>query len=91
MRLQAPRHQLNVKLICYSGILKSFAISADAESAGFPRVGQPQAVPVANENHAFGVTITYPGFHMWNCYVQGGIETLSYAEDGYAGHPPGVV
>ncbi|HUU31894.1 MAG TPA: uroporphyrinogen decarboxylase family protein [Phycisphaerae bacterium] len=31
-------------------------------------------------DYAFGVTITYPGFHMWNCYVHGGIEALSYAE-----------
>jgi uroporphyrinogen decarboxylase len=30
--------------------------------------------------YAFGVTITYPGFHMWNCYVHGGIEALTYAE-----------
>jgi uroporphyrinogen decarboxylase len=29
---------------------------------------------------AFGVTVTYPGFHMWNCYVQGGIQALSYAQ-----------
>ena len=29
---------------------------------------------------AFGVTVTYPGFHMWNCYVRGGIQTLAYAE-----------
>ena len=31
-------------------------------------------------NYAFGVTVTYPGFHMWNSYVQGGIEALAYAE-----------
>ena len=31
-------------------------------------------------NYAFGLTVTYPGFHMWNCYVNGGIEALSYAE-----------
>ncbi len=31
-------------------------------------------------NHAFGVTITYPGFHNWNSYIQGGIEALTYAE-----------
>ena len=31
-------------------------------------------------NYAFGVTVTYPGFHMWNSYVHGGIEALSYAE-----------
>ncbi|MFH1566739.1 MAG: uroporphyrinogen decarboxylase family protein [Gemmatimonadota bacterium] len=30
--------------------------------------------------HAFGVTVTYPGFHMWNCWVQGGVEALTYAE-----------
>jgi uroporphyrinogen decarboxylase len=30
--------------------------------------------------HAFGVTITYPGFHMWNVYVQGGVQALAYAE-----------
>ncbi len=28
---------------------------------------------------AFGVSISYPGFHMWNSYVNGGIETLAYA------------
>ena len=31
-------------------------------------------------NYAFGVTVTYPGFQMWNSYVQGGIEALAYAE-----------
>ncbi|MFH1008120.1 MAG: uroporphyrinogen decarboxylase family protein [Candidatus Latescibacterota bacterium] len=31
-------------------------------------------------DYAFGVTITYPGFHNWNSYVDGGIEALSYAE-----------
>jgi uroporphyrinogen decarboxylase len=30
--------------------------------------------------HAFGVTIPYPGFQMWNVYVQGGVETLAFAE-----------
>lgn len=30
--------------------------------------------------HAFGVTITYPGFQNWNTFVQGGIEALTYAE-----------
>lgn len=28
---------------------------------------------------AFGVTIGYPGFHMWFVAVQGGLETLTYA------------
>lgn len=31
-------------------------------------------------DHAFGVTITYPGFQNWNSFVQGGIETLTYTE-----------
>lgn len=31
-------------------------------------------------DYAFGVSISYPGFHMWNSYVQGGIEALSYVE-----------
>jgi uroporphyrinogen decarboxylase len=31
-------------------------------------------------DYAFGVCITYPGFHMWNCYVETGIEALAYAE-----------
>lgn len=31
-------------------------------------------------DYAFGVTLTYPGFHNWNSYVHGGIEALSYAE-----------
>ncbi len=30
--------------------------------------------------YAFGVTVTYPGFHNWNSYVQGGIQALAYAE-----------
>lgn len=34
----------------------------------------------AASNHAFGVTITYPGFQNWNSFVQGGIEALTYAE-----------
>jgi uroporphyrinogen-III decarboxylase len=31
-------------------------------------------------DHAFGVTITYPGLQNWNSFVQGGIEALAYAE-----------
>jgi uroporphyrinogen decarboxylase len=31
-------------------------------------------------DHAFGVTISYPGFHNWNSHIQGGIEALSYAD-----------
>ena len=31
-------------------------------------------------NYAFGVTVTYPGFQNWNSYVQGGVQSLSYAE-----------
>ena len=34
----------------------------------------------AASDHAFGVTITYPGFQNWNSFVQGGIEALAYAE-----------
>ena len=34
----------------------------------------------AARDYAFGVTITYPGFQNWNSFVQGGIETLAYAE-----------
>lgn len=30
--------------------------------------------------HAFGATITYPGFQNWNSFLQGGIEALTYAE-----------
>ncbi|MGI6496209.1 MAG: uroporphyrinogen decarboxylase family protein [Kiritimatiellia bacterium] len=29
---------------------------------------------------AFGMTLGYPGFHMWMCHVQGGVEPLVYAE-----------
>jgi len=32
-----------------------------------------------DRGYAFGVTLSYPGFHMWNCYVHGGIAALSYA------------
>lgn len=31
-------------------------------------------------DYAFGVSVSYPGFHMWNCFIQDGIEALSYAE-----------
>jgi uroporphyrinogen decarboxylase len=31
-------------------------------------------------DYAFGVTVTYPGFHNWNSYIQGGIQALAYAE-----------
>lgn len=34
----------------------------------------------ARRNYAFGVTVTYPGFHNWNSYIQGGIQALAYAE-----------
>ena len=29
--------------------------------------------------HAFGVGVTYPGFHNWFSFVQGGVEALTYA------------
>jgi uroporphyrinogen decarboxylase len=29
---------------------------------------------------AFGVTVGYPGFHMWSVWVQGGVETLALTE-----------
>lgn len=29
--------------------------------------------------HAFGVGVCYPGFHNWFSFVQGGVETLTYA------------
>ncbi len=29
---------------------------------------------------AFGFTLTYPGFHNWNSFVEGGVEALAYAE-----------
>jgi len=30
-------------------------------------------------DHAYGFSISYPGFHMWSSFAQGGVEPLAYA------------
>jgi len=41
---------------------------------------RPQIEACRARNIAFGVTLPYPGFHMWEGQVQGGIIPLSYIE-----------
>lgn len=31
------------------------------------------------KDQAFGVCVSYPGFHMWQCFVEGSVAQLSYA------------
>jgi len=33
-----------------------------------------------DRGHAYGVTVAYPGFQMWNVWLQGGVESLAYVE-----------
>lgn len=35
---------------------------------------------LCQSDYAFGIMIFYPGFHMWNSFIQDGIEALTYAQ-----------
>jgi hypothetical protein len=41
---------------------------------------QPVMEECRKRNYAFGATLPYPGFHIWEGHVQGGIIPLSYIE-----------
>ena len=93
--VKTPAGDLYQKSVCFRGDQAAMAVklikdlTTDFKKFQFTQP-MPRAldIPALNKlrqachqrNHAFGITITYPGFHMWNCYVEGGIETLSYAE-----------
>jgi len=93
--VKTPDGQLSQESVCFRGdqAVMSAKLIKDL-TREFRAFKHTQPMPVSldrkvlatlrqachKRNHAFGVTITYPGFHMWNCYVQGGVEALSYAE-----------
>lgn len=39
-----------------------------------------QKMACHSRGHAYGVTVAYPGFQMWNTWVDGGVAALAYAE-----------
>lgn len=93
--VKTPAGDLEQESICYRGDQAAMSVKLIKDLAtDFKKFRYTQPMPKAldrsaldtlrqachQRHHAFGVTITYPGFHMWNCYVQGGVETLSYAE-----------
>jgi uroporphyrinogen decarboxylase len=93
--VRTPEGDLHQETVCFRGdqaaatekLIKDLA-------ADFAKFRYTQPMPKAldhaaldiyrqachDRGHAFGVTIPYPGFHMWNVYVQGGVQALAYAE-----------
>lgn len=93
--VKTPAGELWQESVCYRGDQAAVAVklikdlTTDMRSFHYtqpmPRALDRPALDLLRQachqrRHAFGVTVTYPGFHMWNCYVQGGVEALTYAE-----------
>ncbi len=90
-----PDGELTEESICYRGDQAAVSVKLMKDlAADFSKFKHTQPMPVAldiatldilkqachSREYAFGVTLTFPGFHMWNCYLQGGVEALSYVE-----------
>ena len=93
--VKTPAGALSQESICFRGDQAAMSVKLIKDLASdFRKFRYTQPMPRAldiaalaelrqachQREYAFGVTITYPGFHMWNCFVQGGVEALSYAE-----------
>jgi uroporphyrinogen decarboxylase len=93
--VRTPGGDLNQESVCYRGDQAAATVKLIKDlTTDFPKLKYTQPMPKAldlptlqtcrqachQRGHAFGVTIPYPGFQMWNVYVQGGVETLAYAE-----------
>jgi uroporphyrinogen decarboxylase len=93
--VKTPDGELRQVSVCHRGDQAAMAVKLIKDlKTDFRKFQHTQPVPrqldrnaletyrsaCGQHDYAFGVTITYPGFHMWNCYVDGGIEALSYAE-----------
>jgi len=93
--VRTPDGELTEESICYRGDQPVVSVKMmKSLTADFKKFKHTQPMPKAldlptidllrqachTRNYAFGVCLTYPGFQMWNCYVQGGVEALSYVE-----------
>jgi uroporphyrinogen decarboxylase len=93
--VRTPEGELHQETVCFRGDQAATTVKLIKDlSTDFARFKYTQPMPryldhaaldvwreaCHERGHAFGVTITYPGFHMWNVYVQGGVATLAYAE-----------
>jgi uroporphyrinogen decarboxylase len=100
--VRTPEGDLNQESVCYRGDQASVTVKLIKDlAADFRKFQYTQPLPRAldlptleayrqachQRGHAFGVTIPYPGFHMWSFYVQGGVQTLAHA----AQDTPGIL
>lgn len=93
--VRTPEGDLHQESVCYRGDQAATTVKLIKDlTTDFSSFKHTQPMPRAldlptletyrqachQRGHAFGVTIAYPGFQVWNVYVQGGVETLTYAE-----------
>ncbi|MEI6500102.1 MAG: uroporphyrinogen decarboxylase family protein [Armatimonadota bacterium] len=92
--VRTPAGDLTQETVCYRGDQPSATVKLIKDlPRDLPRFRYTQPLPRAldvatldtyrnacqQRGHAFGVTIPYPGYHMWSYWVQGGVATLAYA------------
>lgn len=90
-----PEGDLTQEDVCFRGDQSATTVKLMKDlSRDFRKFKYTQAMPraidgpflelyrreCATRGYAFGVTVTYPGFHAWTVSVQGGVEALTYAE-----------
>jgi len=93
--VRTPEGELHQESVCYRGDQPATTVKLIQDlTTDLARLKYTQPMPRALDRpaletyrqachqraHAFGVTIPYPGFQMWSVYVQGGVETLAFAE-----------
>jgi uroporphyrinogen decarboxylase len=93
--VRTPEGDLHQESVCYRGDQPATTVKLIQDlTTDFARFRYTQPMPRTldlatletyrqachQRSHAFGVTIPYPGFQMWSVYVQGGVETLAFAE-----------
>ena len=93
--IRTPDGDLTQEDVCFRGDPPSTTVKPIKNMAGdFTKFKWTQPIPTGvdeeaanalrsachKRNYAFGITVTYPGLHMWNSFVQGGVEALSYIE-----------
>ncbi len=95
VRTSTPDGELHERAVCFRAE-PPFAVGKPVKelAADLPKLRWTRPMPVgvnhdalaelkqacAASDHAFGVTIAYPGFQNWSVYVQGGVEALTFAE-----------
>jgi uroporphyrinogen decarboxylase len=93
--VKTPSGELTQQSVCYRGDQAAATEKLIKDLvADFAKFRYTQPMPLAldtaaletyrqachQRGRAFGVTVPYPGFHMWNVYVHGGVQALAYAE-----------